>query len=308
MSTDERGTASEQAVLDLSGVRDREELAAITRITDVGAVVVRQSLAGTYAGIASSNVGATVFVPDDAKVRLHVGSLVVGGGGLGAADEVLVVVGALIIISPVEGDVPSRISVVGSVIAPRGSEATLGRVLAGGTGSVDYYRYAARQQVRPLIGQVQLSGAMLVNAAGEPDDILVVAGQVIVTGPISTVGYRQVFVAGQFIAPQAGRAELEARLQAQGQVVWYQSEDPRVFLGDTELGEGYFRLLDHPVSLVVLGDLTISPGVTPQLVHDKVTDIALFGDATAPADVVPVLQLLTAAFAGQIRTADGPQH
>jgi len=115
-------------------------------------------------------------------------------------------------------------------------------------------------------------------------------------------------VAGQFVAPQAGRAELEARLQVQGQVVWYRSDEPRVFLADTELAAAYFQLLDQPVSLIVLGDLTIASDVTAELVRDKVTDIALLGDATAPAEVVPVLQLLATVAAGQIRTADGPRH
>ncbi len=308
MPVGERGVVHDQAVLDLSHVGSREELSAITRITDVGVVVVPESLAGAYAAIACSDVGATVFVPDGAKARIHVGPLAVGGDGLGAGDEVLVVVGALIILSPVTGELPLRISVVGVVVAPRGSEAMLGPVFSGGVGSVTYYKYAQGQQVTVLTGQVQLSGAMLANMAGEPDDVLVIAGQVIVTGPVSTVGYRQVLVAGQFVAPQAGRAELEARLQVQGQVVWYRSDEPRVFLADTELAAAYFQLLDQPVSLIVLGDLTIASDVTAELVRDKVTDIALLGDATAPAEVVPVLQLLATVAAGQIRTADGPRH
>jgi hypothetical protein len=306
-AVDERGVVRGQAVLDLSHLTTADELAAITLIEGVGAVVVPESLAGGYAGIPSSGVGATVYVPDGAKVRVHVGPLTVGGDGLGTADEVLVVVGVLLIISPVTGELPRRISVVGSVVAPRGSESALGKVLASSMGSVGYYRYVAGQQVKVLTGQVRFSGASLANAVGGPDDVLVAAGQVIVTGAVTTVGYSQLFVVGQFIGPEASRAELEARLEAQGQIVWYRSDEPRVFLDDLELGPDYFRLLEHPVSLVVLGDLTIASGVTAELIREKISDIVLLGDAVAPAEVVPVLQLLATDTVGRIRTADGPR-
>ena len=73
-------------------------------------------------------------MPGGANVSVQTGSLVVGGDGLGGADDVLVVIGMLAITSPVTGAVPKRIHVIGSVLAPRGSEQVLGQALAGGTG------------------------------------------------------------------------------------------------------------------------------------------------------------------------------
>jgi hypothetical protein len=61
--TDERGVVERQGVLDLSHLTSPDELAAITRISRVGAVVLPESLAGAYAAIPVSKVGATVFVP-----------------------------------------------------------------------------------------------------------------------------------------------------------------------------------------------------------------------------------------------------
>ena len=133
-------------------------------------------------------MAATIYVPDGANVRVHTGALVVGGDGLGAADDVLIVIGMLVITSPVTGPVPQRIHVVGSVLAPRGSESALGPALAGGTGGVTYYRYADGQDIKVLSGQVRLSGAMLANPAGQPDDILIAAGQVVMTGEVTTRG------------------------------------------------------------------------------------------------------------------------
>jgi hypothetical protein len=308
--TDERGAIERQGVLDLSHLTSPDELAAITRISEVGAVVLPESLAGAYAAIPISEVGATVFVPDGLKARVHVGPLVVGGDGVGAPDEMLVVVGALVITGPVTGDLPRRISVVGSVFAPRGSEAALGRVLGGGAGTVTYYRFREGQDaphVRMLSGQVQLTGAALANHTGDPSDILIAAGQVIIAGEVGPIGYSQILVAGQVIAPEAAQAQLETRMDAQGQMVWYRSGDPRVFYDDVELGPDYFRLLDHPISLITLGDLTIGAGVTIDLLRENVADIVVLGDVSAPAEAVPAVQVLATAIMGQIQVADGPR-
>jgi hypothetical protein len=297
---------SGEVVADFSHLTQPEELAAIARIEGVATVIVPRSLAAAYARIPTSDVAATVFVPDGANIRVHTGSLTVGGDGLGGADDVLVVIGMLVITSPVTGEVPRQITVVGQVLAPRGSEAVLGRVLGGGSGSVSYYRYAEGQDFKVLSGQVKLSGAMLANPAGEAGDVLIAAGQVIVTGPITTVGYAQVIIAGQLIAPQASRELLEPRIQITGQAAWYRSGDPRVILDDIRVGPGFFRLLDHPVTLVLLGDMTVAPGVSEDMVREKITDIIALGDITAPPELVPLFQVLTTEAFGDIRAAGGP--
>jgi hypothetical protein len=308
--TGERGVIEGQGVLDLSHLTSPDELVAITRISEVGVVVVPESLAGAYAAIPVSEVGATVFVPDGLKPRVHVGPLVVGGDGIGTTDEMLVVVGVLVVTGQVSGELPRRISVVGSVFAPRGSEAVLGRVFGGGFGTVSYYRCQGGEggpHVKVLSGQVQLTGAALANHTGEPSDILIAAGQVIITGEVGPIGYSQIFVAGQMLAPEAAQGELETRTETQGQTVWYRSGDPRIFYDAVELGPDFFRLLDHPISLIVLGDLTIGSGVTIDLLRENVADLVVLGDVRAPAEAVPAVQVLATAVMGQIRVADGPR-
>lgn len=297
---------SNQPVADFSHLTEPEQLTAISRIEHVALVIVPESLAGAYAAIPSSGVAATIYVPGGANVRVHTGALVVGGDGIGGADDVLVITGMLIITSPVTGPVPKRIYVVGTVLAPRGSEAALGPALAGGTGGVSYYTPAAGQDIKVLSGQVRLSGAMLANPAGGADDMLIAAGQVVITGEVATVGYRQVIIAGQLAAPAASRDVVEPRVQVQGQAAWYRGDDPRVFYDDTSLGPDFFRLLDHPATLVVLGDLTITAGVTEAMMREKITGISVFGDATAPPEIVGMLQALTTDAFGAIRASDGP--
>jgi hypothetical protein len=297
---------SHQPVADFSHLTAPEQLTAISRIEGVALVIVPESLAGAYAAIPSSGVAATIYVPDGANVRVHTGALVVGGDGIGAAGDVLIITGMLIITSPVTSPVPQRIHVVGTVLAPRGSEAALGPALAGGTGGVSYYTPADGQDIKVLSGQVRLSGAMLANSAGQADDMLIAAGQVVITGEVTAVGYRQVIIAGQVAAPAASRDVVEPRIQVQGQAAWYRGDDPRVFYDDTSLGPDFFRLLDRPASLVVLGDLTITAGVTEAMMREKITGISVFGDATAPPGLVGMLQALTTDAFGAIRASDGP--
>jgi hypothetical protein len=167
----------DQPVVDFSHLTSPEQLAGISRIEDVAVVVVPQSLAAAYVAISTADVAGTIYVPDRANVRLHTGAMVVGGDGLGAADDVLVIIGMLVITSPVTGPLPQQIYVIGSVLAPRGSEPLLGPALAGGTGGVSYYPHRDGQDVKVLSGQVKLSGTILANPAGQAGDILIAAGR-----------------------------------------------------------------------------------------------------------------------------------
>ena len=50
------------------------------------------------------------------------------------------------------------------------------------------------------------------------DDVLVVAGQLVVTGPVATVGFRRVVVAGQVVAPRDSQAVLGPAITVKGQL------------------------------------------------------------------------------------------
>jgi hypothetical protein len=192
-----------------------------------------------FLAIPTSDVAATVYVPEGTNVRVHAGMLAVSGDGLGGPDDVLIVAGLLVVTSPVTGPLPRRIHVAGGLLAPRGSEAALGAAMTGSTGGVSYYKYAEGQDVRMLSGEVRLSGTALENQAGKPEDILLVAGEVVITGQVRTVGYSLVIIAGELAAPEHSRGVLETKLQVNGELAWYPGSEARVFHGKTQLGAGF---------------------------------------------------------------------
>jgi hypothetical protein len=296
----------DQPIVNLSHLTSPDQLAAIGRIEDVALVIVPQSLAAAYLAIPASDVAATIYVPDGAKVRTHTGTMAVPGDGIGGGDDVLIVTGALLITSPITGSLPREIHVTGSVLAPRGSETALGPVLAGVTGSISYYRYVDGQDIKVLSGEVKLSGAMLENRAGRPDDILLAVGEVIVTGQVSAVGYGLVLITGEVAAPEASREVIESRLQVQGELAWYPGNNLRAFHGRASLGAGFFRQLDEPVTVLAFGPLAILPDVTESLLREKVRSFTLFGPTTAPAELVGVVQFLATDVFGTIEASDGP--
>ena len=111
---------SDQPVADFSHLTAPEHLAAISRIENVALVIVPESLAAAYTAIPTSGIAATIYVPDGANVRVHTGALMVGGDGIGAADDVLIITGMLIITSPVTGPVRSGSTWSGRC-SPRGA-------------------------------------------------------------------------------------------------------------------------------------------------------------------------------------------
>jgi hypothetical protein len=154
-----------------------------------------------------------------------------------------------------------------------------------------------------MSGQVRLSGESLANSQGSPDDVLLLAGQVVVTSPVSSVGYQRVFYAGQLVLPRVSEAVLASALSGSGQVAWYDGQ-PRFFLGKDVLGRGFFELLEEPIALAVVGSLRIDDDVPPELLRAKVSDITLVGKLTAPRRLLPVLQLVTTERYGTLRAAE----
>ncbi|MEQ7123833.1 hypothetical protein ABN034_04860 [Actinopolymorpha sp. B11F2] len=305
------GVVENVPVLDLSHTTWEEDLAGIDRIANVGAVVVPENLAHALARISMQNVGAVVPVPTGAHVRVHTGTMTLGGDALadpGGDNEVLVVIGGLLITSPLTRIGYREVIVIGTVLAPRGSESVLGAGLTRMTGMVHYYRYAEGQQLRPLTGQQTLSGSTLANQGGSPDDVLVVTGQTIVTGQVTAVGFQQIYYTGEVIVPRDSESVLAPLLAGAGQLVWYDGS-PRCFLGDETFGRGFFELVDEPLGLLLVGSFRIDDDVPAGLLRDKVTSISLVGSLAAPKELIPVVQLLATAKYGDISVAgDDTEH
>jgi hypothetical protein len=300
-----RGAIKGVPLLDLTGVRSPEELAEIASIDKVALILVPESLAGALARIPTSRVASIVPVPDGADVQVHTGSVIMGGEALASPrgdNAVLIVTGALVLSSPVREVTFRQVVVTGMVLAPYGSEAALGAGLTRVTGSVQYYRHVEGQRFRSFTGQTQLSGETLQNAGGDPADILFLAGQTVVTGPVPAVGFQHVVAAGQLLAPREAEAELAPVLTVEGQLVWYPGR-PRFFMGEDHFARDFLELLDEPLSIALVGRFTIDEDVSPDLLRTKIANIILVGAISAPRSVVGVLQLLTTDKHGTITVA-----
>lgn len=294
-------------VADLTGYRTAEELAGITQI-NAGAMVVRESLAAAAARI-PANVGGTITVPDDLAVRIQAGMATLGGDAFAPEDgpeTALVVVGGLVVTGPVEQVTYRQISVVGMVLMPKGSESFGGRLthLIGGART---YQYEEGLQVRSVAGDATLSAAMIANENGNPHDVLLASGEVLIDEPVESVGYQSVIVSGELIAPRDSRERFGSKLELAGEAHWYRGNNPRVVAGDETYDADFLSLVDEPLSLIVTGHLTFAEDVTNELIKKAVADIVLTGAITVPPAGQAAVRLLNREGGGAIViTGDTP--
>ncbi len=293
------------AVADLTPYTSAEQLEQIERI-NAGCIVVRESLAPAAARI-PANVGATITVPEDVAVRIHAGMTTFGGEAFAAADgpdTALIVVGGLIVVGEVPKVTYRQISVIGMALIPHGAESVLGGHLTDMIGASRGYAYSEGVQIRSLSGRTSLSGAMIANEAGNPGDVLLVAGTVVIDDPITAVGYQLIIVSGQLIAPRDGRDRLGSVLEVAGEALWYRGDHPRVVDGAETYDAEFLSVVDEPLSLIVLGDLTFAADVTNGLVRAAVADIVNTGTITVPRAAKAAVQLLARDNSGKIVVAE----
>lgn len=300
------GLIDKVPVLDLTSLRSPEDLASITEIRNVAVVLVPESLVGALYRIPLTGVASVIPIPEgESRPRINTGVLTLSGQTLAeqADTDIWVITGALIVTTPVPKAGNRRIIVTGSVLAPKGSEPALAVMLTRVTGSVVYFRYAEGQTIQALTGQVSVSGEAMANRGGRPEDIMMVTGQMVVTSPVSSLGYQSLHVDGQAILPREGESVLWPALRIQGQVGWYTGK-PRVFTRPQRFSRGLFELLEPGTALILLGDFDLAPDVTAAVVRDHIADIVLMGELKAPAEVVPVLQALATTNLGRITELD----
>lgn len=303
---DEPGVIRNVALLDLSTIRSAEELERIKSIRNVAMVIVPESLAGTLAAISMRNVASVVPVRDGARVNMHTGAMTMDGAALAAAGDVptvLLLTGALVITSPVERVGYDSILATGAVVAPEGSEAALSPVLRRTTGNVAYYPWVEGQAVKVFQGDTRMRGEVLANPGGGPNDIAVVVGALVVTGPVPEVGFRRIVVVGALVAPEESEMALSPALVVVGTAVWY-TAPPRVFNGPERFTAGFFELLDEPVTLVLNGPTVFEADVPVQLVREKVAAMAINGPVQASRELVSLIQILAVQKNGPISILD----
>lgn len=298
------------ALLDLTGSQADAALEGVTRISHVATILVPHRLLPKLSSIPMDCVAATIPVADNARVRVFSGQITLSGEALanpdGRGEEMLVVAGQLIVTSPVQKVGFSELVVLGQLIAPTGSETALGAGLSRLSGQLVYYPYVEGARMRVLTSSA-ISGEALANASGDPSDVLLTPGVLVVTSPVQHVGYQQVLVLGTLVIPRDTDPAVVARLTAvTGQVVTYAAK-PRVFDGHDHFSAGFFELFDEPMTLVLDGSFSFDQDIAPALLREKVAAIVLDGQMRAPKRLVPVLQMLCIARDGKIVADDEPE-
>lgn len=198
-----------------------------------------------------------------------------------------------------------RIGGVGVALVPESLLVDFTRLSIEGIGSVVPIPISDRGEVRIRNGLIELDAEALATGTGNPEDSLVVVGSCVITGAVEAVAYRRLIVVGQLVAPAACRRVVEAAVAALvGQALYYR-EPCRLILTDTRLGRAFLELLDGPTRFVVAGTLRLKADVDADLVRAKVAALEVAGEVVAPAQLVPLLQMLAPSNPGAI-AADEP--
>jgi hypothetical protein len=195
-----------------------------------------------------------------------------------------------------------RLENVGLVLVPEDMPDLLARADGRNVGAVVPGPAGTRLEHRA--GQLEVGGEAL--AAGDANTILSLSGQVVITPPLASVGYRGLVLVGQVFLPRSGEAALARKLlHAAGQVIPYDDDArPRVFVGGQRLTRGFFDLCQEPITLVLVGGGTFAADVTPEVLRRAVRSAVLIGGATVEdGALAPVLQYLARTQIGPIVVA-----
>jgi hypothetical protein len=135
-----------------------------------------------------------------------------------------------------------------------------------------YYPYTAGANVKPFTSSTRLSAADLENRGGQPSDILVAVGQLLITGQINKLGYEQIVALGPVIAPKQAEPILEGHVTSLSTGLIYYEAEPRLFDGKETFSGAFFDLLDEPITLILDGKFTFADDVTPGSSRPKCAD------------------------------------
>jgi hypothetical protein len=251
------------------------------------------------------NVGHIIPIPDgeNIKVRTVMGPMQMTGEGLanpGEGENALVVMGPLTITTPVEKVGYSQLVVMGPIVAPKGSEAALSSGITTLFGPLQFYPTGPNIKVH--IGDLKMSGKTLAAPTDADRDTLVVVGDLFITTSPEKVGYKNVIVKGDALAPKESEDVLGPYLEVDGNTIWYASP-PREFNGQDRFSAAFFELLKEPITMILNGQFTIESDVTVELLREKVTEIILNGQLEGPKHLVPLLQVLATVKNGTIEVA-----
>ncbi|HEY1294856.1 MAG TPA: hypothetical protein VGJ60_17385 [Chloroflexota bacterium] len=173
------------------------------------------------------------------------------------------------------------------------------------------------RRARVMAGQIMLSGEALAGTRGDPDDeMLVVAGQLVVTSPVTQVRYRELVVLGQAVAPTGSETALGAALtRLSGKVVYYpyvEGATIRPVSSDTLSGEALANVSGQATDILLATGLLVVTSPIATMGFQQVVAIRhLVVPERTPAEFLGKMQSMTgrlATYTGTPRVFDGKDH
>ena len=152
--------------------------------------------------------------------------------------------------------------------------------------------------IKIQVGQVHLTGESL--AAGNPEDILFVVGQMFISTPVASVGYKELWVHGQIMALRGSEGPIGAKLgKLTGQTMYLPAKS-RTVMGELSISKAFLEFLPEPEALIIMGELNIEDDVTVELLQSKIPEIVLMGEISTPRHLLALVQVITREKMGEI--------
>jgi len=189
---------------------------------------------------------------------------------------------------------------IGAILIPEHLTTALAGIQMHDVGAV--IPITSGDHINMITGQTKLTGESL--AAGDPETVLVIAGQVVVTTRVDKVGYKGLQIVGQVLAPRGSETALASKItRLSGQMTYY-PEGARFFIGDNAVTSEFLEMLPAPTPLLIIGHLNLDSDISVDLLREKVSEIALMGAMSVPRHLAALTQFLTVEKMGDIEIRD----
>lgn len=193
---------------------------------------------------------------------------------------------------------------VGTILIPEHLTGTLARIPMKNVGGM--VSIPEGEKITMQVGQVRMGGEGF--AKGDPETTLFIVGQLFVTSPVSSVGYKEVWVHGQAFALRGSEDTFGAKLgRVEGQV-FYLPAEARIITGEETIDNEFLELLPKPCALVVMGEIFFTEDVTKDLLKSKILEIVLMGCIVAPQPILSLVKVLTVERMGEVISTEEYQH
>ena len=195
----------------------------------------------------------------------------------------------------------SNIFSVGTILVSESFQGTIASIPMHSVGGI--ISIPDGSKVKQINGTLKIAGDFLHNANGDDSDILLVSGDLIITSPITTIGYKQLIISGQLYVPKGSEQILSTVVShVTGQIIYYNHHHrPRIFMGRDRFGKDFFTYLKEPITMILMGEFEIESDVGVELLQEKIPEIILMGVLkTDDKKLLPLLQALTESKMGDI--------